>query len=160
MMAGITVQDIFTKENGVRSIPVLTERMMGVWNMSYTFKKVPAKIDYTGNVVSPMRLPLQGESDPRPEFSPWWSIQNIQITWVKSQTFELFGGVKNLLNFTPPSYSIARPHDPFNKLVDFDSDGKAMVTAENPHAMTFDPSYVFATNQGIRFFVGLRLKID
>jgi outer membrane receptor for ferrienterochelin and colicins len=160
MMAGITVQDIFTKENGVRSNPVLTEKMMGVWNVGYTFRKFPVKMDYTGNLVGPMRLPLQGENDPRPEFSPWWSIQNIQITWVKSQVLEAFGGVKNLLNFTPPPYSIARPHDPFNKLVDFNSDGKAMATAENPNAMTFDPSYVFATNQGLRFFLGLRLKID
>lgn len=160
LMLGITVQDIFIKENGMKNLPVLTEKMMGVWNVGYTLKKVPVRMDYTGNLVSPMRLPLQGESDPRPEFSPWWSLQNVQITWVKSRTFELFGGAKNLLNFTPPPYSIARPHDPFNKLVEFDAEGKALATAENPNAMTFDPSYVFAANQGFRVFLGFRLNLN
>jgi outer membrane receptor for ferrienterochelin and colicins len=33
-------------------------------------------------------------------------------------------------------------------------------TQNNPFALTFDPSYVYASNQGIRFFFGLRWKLN
>jgi len=85
-------------------------------------------------------------------------LQNIQIT-KEFKAFECFGGIKNLLNYTPPANSISRAHDPFDKLVQFDSNGNALTTAENPNATTFDPSYVFAPNQGIRFFFGFRVSL-
>jgi outer membrane receptor for ferrienterochelin and colicins len=31
-----------------------------------------------------------------------------------------------------------------------------MATADNPHGMVFDPTYVYGPNQGIRAFFGLR----
>jgi outer membrane receptor for ferrienterochelin and colicins len=63
------------------------------------------------------------------------------------------------LNFTPPANSIARPFDPFDRQVEFDGNGQVMPTPQNPYALTFDPSYVFAPNQGIRGFFGLRLEL-
>jgi outer membrane receptor for ferrienterochelin and colicins len=122
-------------------------------------KKRPITIDYTGNVYSPMLLPLLGPLDPRSSQSPWWSIQNIQMTYTSGTHWEWFGGVKNLLNWTPKGdnpFLIARAHDPFDKQVDFDSQGQAIVTPTNPYGLTFDPSYVYAPNQGVRFFVGVR----
>jgi outer membrane receptor for ferrienterochelin and colicins len=68
--------------------------------------------------------------------------------------------LKNLLNFKPPSNSIARAFDPFDKEVTFDSSGKVIATANNPNALTFDPTYVYASNQGIRMFLGLRYLIE
>jgi outer membrane receptor for ferrienterochelin and colicins len=41
----------------------------------------------------------------------------------------------------------------------FDNSGNAIQNENNPYALTFDPSYVFASNQGFRFFFGLRYKI-
>lgn len=142
---------------------ILTEKYSGNWSVGYFWKKAKLKIDYTGNIYSPMRLPLLSSTDPRPEYSPWWSIQNIQLTFKGFKRIELYGGVKNLLNWTPAKRTdnlIARSHDPFDKNVIFDADGNALQTPENPFGLTFDPSYVYAPNQGIRGFIGLRLTID
>ena len=106
-----------------------------------------------------MRLPLLGELDPRKEYSPVWSIQNIQFTYDGFKNIELYGGVRNLLNWTPNTgnpFIIARADDPFDKNVQFDTNGNAVATADNPYALTFDPAYVYAPNQGIRGFFGLR----
>jgi outer membrane receptor for ferrienterochelin and colicins len=120
-------------------------------------------VDYTGNVYGPMRLPLLGELDPRPGESPWWSIQNIQLTFKGLKNMELYGGVKNLLNWTPwknqPEQIIARSFDPFDRNVSFDTAGNVLSTPDNPNALTFDPSYVYAPNQGIRAFLGFRYAI-
>jgi outer membrane receptor for ferrienterochelin and colicins len=73
--------------------------------------------------------------------------------------WEIYGGVKNLLNFTPPANSIARAFDPFDRGVEFGPNGSVIPTPENPNALSFDPTYVFAPNQGIRGFLGLRFTI-
>jgi outer membrane receptor for ferrienterochelin and colicins len=155
LMAGFTIMDVSITEEDVRKRQILTERASGVWTLSYTFVKSGITLDYTGNVYGPMRLPLLGELDDRAEYSPWFSIQNIQVSKAIKK-WEVFGGVKNLLNFTPPSNSIARAFDPFDKQVQFAEDGSVIATPNNPNALTFDPTYMFAPNQGIRFFVGVR----
>ncbi len=161
---GASYLDIYTNEvdeNGefVKSRPVLTEEWTGTWAVSYKWFKADLSFDYTGNLYGPMRLPLLGPLDPRDEYSPWWSIQNIQITWApKTKKWEIYGGVKNLMNFTPPANSIARSGDPFDRNVVFDNNGNPTVTADNPYALTFDPSYVYAPNQGIRGFIGFKYR--
>ncbi len=159
VMAGATLMDVSLEENGQRERQLLTERFSGVWNIGYEIHSLGLTVDYTGNVYSPMRLPLLGELDDRAEYSPWWSIQNIQLTRALGEKWEVYGGVKNLLNFTPPANSIARAFDPFDKNVVFDEQGQVVPTPENPKALTFDPTYVFAPNQGIRGFLGLRFTI-
>jgi len=156
IIAGGTVMDNYQTENGVRFRPVLTEKVTGIWSVSYEFAKAGISFDYTGNLYGPMRLPLLSEDDPRAPVSPVWSLQNIQMTKKFSTGLELYGGVKNLLNFTPPANSIARSFDPFDKNVSFDSNGQVLATPGNPNRLTFDPSYVFAPNQGIRIFMGFR----
>lgn len=156
ILAGTTIMDVFYKENGIKEDQILTEQVSGVWSVGYTFNKIRLAIDYTGNVYGPMRLPLLGELDDRPAYSPWFSIQNIQLTKKVKTNWEIYGGVKNLLNYTPPANSIARAFDPFDKHVTFDASGQAVPTANNPKGLTFDPSYVFAPNQGIRGFIGVR----
>jgi hypothetical protein len=37
---------------------------------------------------------LLGDLDPRREYSPTWSIQNIQVTFNKFKNIEIYGGVK------------------------------------------------------------------
>uniref|UniRef100_UPI004047F3BF TonB-dependent receptor n=2 Tax=Roseivirga sp. TaxID=1964215 RepID=UPI004047F3BF len=159
ILAGATYQEVFTVEDNIEISQLLTERFSGVWTISYAFPISGLKIDYTGNVYGPMRLPVLGDLDPRASESPWWSLQNIQLTMPVGQRLEVYGGVKNLLNFTPPANSIARPFDPFDRQVEFDSNGQVVATPQNPYALTFDPSYVFAPNQGIRGFFGLRLEL-
>lgn len=152
---GATFMDNYKVENNKRTSQLLTENFSGTWSLSYSFKKTGVNIDYTGNVRSPMRLPLLSEYDPRDEYSPWWSIQNIQLS-KQINKVKIYGGIKNILNYTPPANSIARPFDPFDKQVVYDNNGQVIATNNNPYALSFDPTYMFAPNQGIRFFLGLK----
>lgn len=160
VLAGVTVLDVSVEEAGERFRQLLTESVQGVWSIGYTFTGIGLTADYTGNLYGPMRLPLLSELDPRDAYSPWWSIQNIQLTKRLGTAWELYGGVKNLLNFTPAANSIARSFDPFDKQVEFGADGQVVPTANNPYALTFDPTYVYAANQGIRGFFGVRYTLQ
>ena len=163
VMAGGTLMDVSTEEDGVRTRQILTERFTGTWGVSIPFAKGKWNADYTGNVYGPMRLPTLGDLDPRPDESPWWSIQNIQLTYKGFDNIEIYGGVKNLLDWTPwrdlDEPIIARAFDPFDRGVDFDSEGNPLPTPGNPNALTFDPTYVFGPNQGIRGFLGFRFNL-
>ena len=135
---GATLMEVSVTENDVKRTQLLTESFSGVWSISYKFNNV-FTIDYTGNLYGPMRLPLLGENDPRDEYSPWFSIQNIQLSKKFNNSWEVYGGVKNLLNFTPAANSIN--------------------SADMPFSDAFDPSYVYASNQGIRAFAGVRYTL-
>ncbi|PWL39647.1 TonB-dependent receptor [Flagellimonas aquimarina] len=161
-LVGATWQDVSNTENGVTQRQILTESITGTWNVSYTIRSLDLTLDYTGNLYGPMRLPTLGELDPRQDFSPTWSIQNIQFTYKGLDKFEFYGGVKNLLDWTPNRgnpFIIARADDPFDQNVQFDPQGNVVATADNPFALTFDPSYVYGPNQGIRGFFGLRYTV-
>ncbi|MFD2916916.1 TonB-dependent receptor [Psychroserpens luteus] len=160
---GTTFQDVSQTEKGERTRQILTERFTGTWSLSYKNYPTNITIDYTGNLYGPMRLPTLGDLDPRQEFSPTWSIQNIQFTYDGFDNFEVYAGIKNLLNWTPNKgnpFIIARSDDPFDENVEFNSDGNVLATQDNPYALTFDPSYVYGPNQGIRAFFGLRYTLN
>ena len=162
IIAGGTLMENTLTENGITEQQILTEKVTGTWAVSYKFRKANLAIDYTGNVYGPMRLPLVGALDPRSPNSPVWSIQNIQFTYSGFKNFELYAGVKNLLNWTPNRgnpFLIARTNDPFDKEVQFDANGQVVATPNNPFALTFDPTYVYAPNQGARAFFGLRYNL-
>jgi outer membrane receptor for ferrienterochelin and colicins len=156
---GATLQDVFTEEDGVKERQLLTETASAVWRLSVPVLRYQVKLDYTGNVYGPMALPLLGELDDRPGQSPWFSTQNLQLTKTFGNGMEVYGGVKNLLNYTPPANSIARAFDPFDEGVDFGADGQVLATPGNPNALSFDPTYVFASNQGRRWFLGWRWSL-
>ncbi|KQS24692.1 TonB-dependent receptor [Dyadobacter sp. Leaf189] len=159
IIAGGTLMDNYQVENGSKFRPVLTEKFTAVWSVSYEIQKAGISFDYTGNMYGPMRLPVLSEMDPRARRSPVWSLQNIQATKKFDNGIEIYGGVKNLLNFTPPANSIARSNDPFDKKVQFNDRGQVIATPENPYGLTFDPSYVYAPNQGRRVFLGMRYTL-
>ena len=146
--AGATLMEVSVTENDIKRTQLLTESFSGVWSISYKFSN-DFSIDYTGNLYGPMRLPLLGENDPRDEYSPWFSIQNIQLSKKFNNSWEIYGGVKNLLNFTPAANSINGADNPFDAGVN---------TELNPER-AFDPSYVYASNQGIRAFAGIRFTL-
>ncbi len=143
IIAGATLMEVSTTENGITEKQLLTESFSGTWSISYKIKAIDLKLDYTGNVYAPMDLPLISDNkdiEPRSPTSPWYSIQNIQATKKLNDEFEIFGGVKNLLNFTPAANSILNASEPFSE--------------------NFDPAYVYASNQGTRMFLGLRYKLQ
>jgi outer membrane receptor for ferrienterochelin and colicins len=146
--AGATLMEVSVTENNIKRTQLLTEGFSGVWSISYKFS-TNFSIDYTGNIYGPMRLPLLGENDPRDEYSPWFSIQNVQLSKKFNNSWEIYGGVKNLLNFTPAANSINSADNPFDDGVN---------TELNPEK-AFDPSYIYASNQGIRAFSGVRFTL-
>lgn len=169
IIAGATLQNVFLQEEKQRTQQPLTESWSGTWVISYNFPAAGIAIDYTGNVYGPMQLPLLSQLDPRKSQSPVWSIQNIQLTKTVKAGLEIYGGAKNLLNWTPAKgnpFLIARANDPFDKQVLFNADGTVQPNndpnagaAYNPYALSFDPTYMYASNQGIRFFAGLRYSV-
>jgi len=163
IMAGMNMQDVANYENDKKVSQLLTERISGNWAISYKFGKSGFSLDYTGNIYGRMRLPLLGSLDPRKPYSPVWSLQNLQGVYKTSKKLEFYAGIKNLLGFTPGKnnpFLIARSHDPFDKEVSYDANGQVQATPGNPYALTFDPNYVYAPNQGRRFFAGIRFNLD
>lgn len=161
MLFGGTYLDVYSVQNNEKLPQLLTERFTAVWNLSINFFKERLIFHYTGNLYSPMRLPLLGNNDPRSPVSPWWSIQNLQCTYKTTKNLEFFIGIKNLLNWTPAKnvpFIIARASDPFDKSVVFDMNGQPIITPDNPYGLTFDPTYVYAPNQEIRAYFGLRYQ--
>lgn len=149
--AGASILDVYTKDI-VKTRPVFTEKWSATWALTIPLWNEKTQLNYTGNLYGPMRLPLLSDLDPRREFSPIWSIQNIKVSYKKNNEWTLFAGIKNLLDWTPAKnnpFLIARSEDPFDKNIDFN----------NPYNLSFDPSYIYAPNQGIRFFVGLNYAV-
>jgi outer membrane receptor for ferrienterochelin and colicins len=157
---GATYIDSYLESAGSKTRPYLTERFQGVWKIEQKFRESNLTFDLTGNITGPLKLPLLGTLDPRDPYSPTFSIINIQLTKGWNNRYEFYGGVKNLLNFTPAKNSIARAFDPFDREVQFDALGNLQPSAGNPYALTFDPTYVYASNQGIRFFMGFRWSLN
>jgi outer membrane receptor for ferrienterochelin and colicins len=114
--------------------------------LSYTFPAPQLSIDWTGNFISPMLLVTE-PNDYRPAESPWYTIQNIQITKKFRNGMEFYFGVKNFFNFVQ-SNPIMRPFDPFNRLTN----------VNNPNGYVFDTEYGFTTTQGITGFVGFKYR--
>ena len=159
---GISLLDNININDGLLERPLLTERFTATWNISYKIQPLNLTVDYTGNLYGSMRLPLLSTLDPRAEYSPVYSIQNIQFTFVGFKNFEIYAGIKNLLNFTPKQnnpFLIANANDPFDQNVTYDANGQVLATPQNPYGLTFDTTYIYAQNQGSRGFFGLRYTL-
>jgi len=153
--AGATILDVYSNEMNesgtfVKEEQLFTEPYSFTWSASYSLSNLGLSLDYTGNVYGPMKLPLI-ENDFRSAYSQPFSIQNIKISKEFKNNISCYFGVRNLLNFTPPSYSILRAHDPFDKYVNDPID--------NPNNYSFDPSYIYTSFQGINFFIGFKYTI-
>jgi outer membrane receptor for ferrienterochelin and colicins len=152
MTLGTTFSDVYLMEKDsvntlVRSEQVQTPKWTSNFVLTYTLCKINTTIDLTGNVYSPMLLPVL-ENDYRPAYSPTFGLVNLQITTLLSEKWQIYAGVKNLLNYLPKGDPIMRPFDPFDKHVDD--------PVNNPYGYSFDPGYNYAPMQGVRGFVGVK----
>ncbi|MBV6404766.1 MAG: Vitamin B12 transporter BtuB [Flavobacteriales bacterium] len=147
--AGATWMDVHTVEGGRREKQWFAPDWQGTFALS---QDLPGRltVDLTGQWYGPMRLPVQ-PNDHRPDRSPWYALVNIQLKHRFKERFEVYGGVKNLLDHTPTD-PIMRPFDPFNQAVD-DPVG-------NPGGNTFDTAWMYAPMQGVRMFLGARFTLD
>jgi outer membrane receptor for ferrienterochelin and colicins len=147
--AGVTVMEVFQVNEDSLGVAhkkqqVHAPKFSGTFQVSYTIQRYKLTIDWTGQVYGPMRLPVL-PNDFRPEYSPWFTLQNIQLTQKVNSRLSIYGGFKNIFNVIPKN-PIMRPFDPFDK----------NITVNNPYGYTFDPSYNYAPVQGIRLFMGVR----
>lgn len=159
---GASLLDVFTEENNQKQRPVFTEKWSATWAITLPLFNENTRLDYTGNLYGPMRLPLLSNRDPRAEYSPVWSLQNLKFSIEKNNGFTFFAGIKNLLNWTPAknnSFLIARANDPFDREVSYDASGNIQATSTNPYGLSFDPTYMYAPNQGRRFFIGINYTL-
>ncbi|MCS6834031.1 MAG: TonB-dependent receptor, partial [Flammeovirgaceae bacterium] len=156
---GTTLLDVFQKRESAKERLLLAERFSTTFSVSYEWQKIGFKVDYTGNIYGKMKLPLLSELDPRPAYSPIFSLQHLKISKEWNNGWTLYGGLRNLLNVTPPANAIARAFDPFDKQVVFDENGKVVPTANNPYALTFDTAYVYASFLKRHGFFGISWKI-
>lgn len=147
---GVTYLDVYQKieDENIKSQQLHAPKWSGTYAFSY---QIPHQltVDFTGQIYGPMRLPVL-ENDYRSEYSPWYSLMNIQVSKKFKNGFEMYGGVKNLLNFTPKN-PIMRPFDPFDKNADD--------PINNPNGYTFDTTYGYASMQGIRGFLGVKYSL-
>ncbi|TGV00479.1 TonB-dependent receptor [Flavivirga rizhaonensis] len=158
-MIGTSLQEVANVENGEKTKQPLTEGFNANWGLSYFVTQANLLIDFTGNLYGPMRLVTQEFTneagifidDPRDKKSPYWSIMNIQLTYDGFKNLEIYGGVKNLLDWIPAKnnpFVISRGNDPFEK------------TIQNPQQdLSFDTTYVYTSLQGIRSFLGIRYNL-
>lgn len=155
VLAGITLMDVFTKEPNAQAViekqqQLFAPRFSGNYAITYSVPKWKFTVDLTGKIFGPQRLPIV-PNDFRPEYSPWFTLANLQLTQRIGKQVEVYLGVKNLLNFIPQN-PILRPEDPFDKRVND--------PMNNPNGYTFDPSYNYAPVMGRRVMVGMRFNLD
>jgi outer membrane receptor for ferrienterochelin and colicins len=147
---GVTYLDVYQKFDGddKKSQQLHAPKWSGTYNLSYKFPN-DLSIDFTGQFYGPMRLPVL-PNDYRPEYSPFYSLANIQVSKSFKSGFEVYCGIKNLFNFTPKD-PLMRPFDPFDKYVDD--------PVNNPNHYTFDTAYGYAPMQSIRGFLGVKYTL-
>lgn len=147
---GITYLDVYQKFDDERqkSQQLHAPKWSGTYSLTYKFNN-NLTLDFTGQLYGPMRLPVL-ENDYRPEYSPWYSLANIQVSKSFKSGFEVYCGIKNLFNFTPKD-PIIRPFDPF--------DNQINDPINNPNRYTFDTTYGFAPMQRIRGFLGIKYNL-
>ncbi len=148
LMLGVTYMDVYAVNDNEKTQQLHAPKWSGTYNLTYQFQN-QFSLDLTGQFYGPMRLPVVPD-DFRPEYSPWFTLMNIQLSKKFGNGFEIYGGIRNLLNFTPKN-PILRPFDPFDNQVDDD--------VNNPYGYSFDTTYGYAPMQGIRSFIGVRYQI-
>ncbi len=142
---GTTLMRVYRVEDQQRFPQLFAPPFSGTWTLSYQIPKWHLAIDYTGNVNSPMYLPVV-PNDYRPERSPWYALHNVQFTRHFHNGLEVYAAVKNILGFYPNQDVILRAFDPFDKHIHI----------QNPNGYTFDTAYSYAPVQRQRLLIGLR----
>ena len=140
--AGGTFLDVYQvvqDENGdfQKEFQEFAPRFSGTFSIGYEIKKLGINLNYTGRVMGPQWLPTYPDPFSREEVSPWYSIQNFQLT--KSfENLEFYIGLKNLLNYTQPT---------------------PLIDPANPFGDSFDTAYAYGPLQVRRAFFGLRWSL-
>lgn len=142
---GLNFLDVFKYDKKHKTPQMLTPKAELKFTLGYKWKPYNIIFDITGDIKSPMHLPVV-PNDFRPSKSPTFALIGCQITKSMKKT-EYYLGAKNILNFIP-QHALLRPNDPFDKTVDD--------LINNPFGYTFDTSYNYAALQGTKIYFGVR----
>ncbi|HEX8562462.1 MAG TPA: TonB-dependent receptor [Flavobacterium sp.] len=99
------------------------------------------KFDFTYNWMGQQRLPNTAANPPAdrlPDYSPSFSLMNVQVTRTLSSVFEIYVGGENIGNYAQE---------------------KAILGADDPFGPNFDTSVIYAPVFGQMYYAGLRFKI-
>ena len=108
---GVTLQNAYRTTGGEHvSFPFVPE-LSGVFTLSYAFRPIQTSIDYTGRMVGAMDLPEYPGYSSRSER---YTEHNLKLSKRISPGIELYGSVKNLLNYTQDNPIVA-PERPFSE---------------------------------------------
>jgi outer membrane receptor for ferrienterochelin and colicins len=133
---GVTLQDVYTEDDrGVREAEFFAPRFRGVLSATWSVRSLPFRVDYTGSVTGPMRLPRYDQPFTRAERSPTYSTHNLQGAWQVGGGTELYLSVKNIFDYRQPS---------------------PLVDPGNPFGDAFDTAYVYGPMRGRHMMLGLR----
>lgn len=163
IITGATFMDVYQVNDNANGTAVKTPQLFapqvsGTFAISYPLKKAGLAIDLTGKINGPMYLPVV-PNDFRPAQSPFYTIMNIQLTKTFRKGFELYAGIKNLLNFLPKN-PLLHPDDPFDRKGGKYFDAAGIPRSDtNPYGYVFDPSYNYAAVQGTKGFLGIRWQL-
>ncbi len=141
IIAGVTVMDVYqiAGVEGEKVPQLFAPNVSGTYAISYFVDRAGLTFDLTGRFTGPMELPVgPPDIDPRPNQSPWFTILNFQAGKKFINGLEVYGGVKNILNFFPEN-PLLEPDNPFGK--------------------NFDTSYNYASIQGVKGFLGVRFGL-
>ncbi len=167
LMMGTTLMDVYSilaqGSQEIKTPQLFAPNISGTFAFTWKPSSLWA-LDLTGRINGPMHLPVQ-ENDYRPSMSPWVPILNFQISRVvqsrtNKHSWELYGGLKNLINFIPEN-PLMHPDDPFDRPggIYFDESGNPRPET-NPNGYTFDTAYNYAPLQGLKVFAGIRFTLQ
>lgn len=111
----------------------------GNFSAQYNWKNLGLSFAYTGTVTGPQDLPQFEPPFQRPQKSSWYSIQNLKVAKNLNHNVEIYGGVKNILNWTQPT---------------------PLIDPGNPFGENFDTIYAYGPLQPRRVYLGLKWHWD
>ncbi len=129
---GMTVQDVFIRERGVRRDLPFAPNVQGVFTLGYRVDALALTIDWTGRVQGPTPLP---KFDGLPSQSGWFTEQHVQVSKRLGRGPDLYVAVKNLFNYVQ--------RDP-------------IIDPGNPFGDSFATERVYGPLQGRRLLLGVR----
>ena len=131
---GLTLQDVYNFNAGLREDEYFSASWMAVWSLSYTFAD-RIDVDYSGKGVGSMRMPEYPAPFERPLRSPAHTVHDIQARTSLRTGLDIYLGVKNLFNYTQVS---------------------PMTDPLNPFGDSFDTAYVYGPMQTRRLIFGMQ----
>lgn len=127
------------EEDGLKRIQEFTPSFQSTFSLSYTHEPWHLTIDYSGKIVGPMKMPEYEPPFERPQYSPWFSEQNLQLSKNFGKSLSMKLGIRNLLNYRQAS---------------------PLINPQAPFSDSFDTAYSYGPMQGRRLVIGLAWKLE